>query len=160
MPQTQQVGLARDLVTYCAISWTFSNSLDLPFAIGARDGGFRSHGSNYDFALYSTNGADSWIYWLCGTPIWCRTVDAIGSERWDRTTPCNADTHVDRTWAPAIVNFHKPGKQIHNAPPADHRKKTDSEQENKTLQRTLLNKTEREEEPGIIKRKIQIKCSP
>jgi hypothetical protein len=44
---------------------------------------------------FMISDADSGPYWPCDTPAWCRTVGAIGSGRWDRTTPCNADTPAD-----------------------------------------------------------------
>jgi hypothetical protein len=156
----QRVGWGRDLVTYRRTEEAFSSSPDEPFAIGARAPRFRNRGSDRDCLVCLTSGADSRLGWLYDNPLWCRTLDAIGSEHWDRTTLCNADTHADRNWAPQIVNDQVPCKQTPDTGPALRRKKTDWEEEKKTLQRIFSKKTESEEDGGIIHREIRTKSSP
>jgi hypothetical protein len=100
----QQVGLGRDLVTYWTSSWISSSSPDGLGATGAPARHSPSRGSDAGCPVYSTIDADSRPYWPCDTPVWRRTVDAIGSVHWDRTTPCNADTPADSICAPAMMS--------------------------------------------------------
>jgi len=108
---TQQVAGGRDLVTYCPGFWLFSNSPDGPFAIGARARRLPNRGSDRGWLVCLTSGDGSRPYGRRDTPVWYRTADAIGSARWDRRTLCNADTHIDTTWPPAMVNNHQTDRQ-------------------------------------------------
>jgi hypothetical protein len=107
----QELAPGRYLVTYRATSWRSSSSPDGPFAIGARARRLPNRGSDRGWLVCLTSGDGSRPYWRRDTPVWCRTADAIGSARWDRRTLCNADTHIDTTWPPAMVNNHQTGRQ-------------------------------------------------
>ena len=127
----QQFGSGRDLVTYPMASWPSSSTPDGPLAIGGRARHARSLGKSLGSPVCLTNGVGSQPCLLCDIPAWCKTVDAIGSGRWDPTTACNANTHADRTWPPAMVKHHQTARQTREASPAQSPNKTEENKRRK-----------------------------
>jgi len=130
----QELALGRDLVTYWTTSWLVSNSPDWPFATGAPVQRYRGRGNDRGSPACLTSGGD---FQLCGrhdTPVWCKTSDAIDCADWDQTTLCSADTLVDRTSPPGMLNSRRTGRQTREQKPGSNQNKTGKEQEKKTDQ--------------------------
>ena len=110
----QDLALGRDLVTYWATSWLVSSSPDGPLATGAPAPHCRGRGNDRGSPACLTSGAD---WQLCGrrdTPVWCKTSDATDCADWDQTTLCSADTLVDRTLPPGMLNSCEPAGKLEN----------------------------------------------
>jgi hypothetical protein len=120
----QELALGRDLVTYRTTSWLVSSSPDWPFATGAPAPHCRGRGNDRGSLACLTSGGD---FQLCGrrdTPVWRKTSDATDCADWDQTTLCSADTLVDRTSPPGMLNSRRTGRQTREQKPGLNQNKT------------------------------------